>query len=90
MGWKQTLDLSDIWNQVDNNNITLTDFLKLFIERAKKLDLKDISKHYLQHYIIQPFEIMVEEKNLNKDYFDEIFCDFYDFCDAQRILVKKA
>lgn len=90
--WDMTLDISDIWQKVkeENNEISFGDFLKELVKRIQALPLKENEKKFINQNIIDNLNEMIEKEDDDRNYFDEIFQDFYDFCDKdKRIWIKR-
>lgn len=88
--WLYHLKIGDIWEATKDNEISVYRFVELFLKRLKQ---KSFYKKFIEELdleledIISDFEFFVEQKNEDKDEFDEIWDRFYDWADGIRLWV---
>jgi hypothetical protein len=76
--WKSKIDLSDLRNQYDNNEITLS---QLSSNIATRLSASTFVKDESFVDIIDEFKSLSESSDPNEDDFDNVLSELYDFGD---------
>lgn len=75
--WKSKLDLSDIWEQYDNDELSIQNVSKMVAERLRACRYKN-DKDVVD--IIERFESLADESSAdNIDDFDDVLADLYEF-----------
>jgi hypothetical protein len=89
--WIYHIEIADIWKKTKTDEISVYEFVELFLKRLK---LKSFYKKFIKEQdleledIILDFELFVEQKNDDKEEFDDIWDRFYDWADGIRLWVN--
>lgn len=86
--WKLTLDVSNIWNQYSNENISIVDFSKAYKKNILEQQNNIISKISQEAWnklqpVVMKLETIQDEQSANS-----IFDDIYDWADANLVYIK--
>ena len=82
--WFHTLNIKEEWHQAKNNEITVQQLSEIIVKKLKKIKIDSFEKDDL----IMEFIEFSEDKSLDKDDFDDLWNEFYDWADSNRVWVK--
>lgn len=78
--WKYTLRIKEEWNACKEGTISISELVKVIIEKLKALHIKN---DYELENILDDFEIFAEDDSEDRDEFDDIWERLYDWADQQ-------
>lgn len=81
--WNYTLNIKEEWRQAKNDEISVQELAKIIAAKTKKFKLEDFDKEDL----IFEFEEFSKDDSLDKDDFDELWNQYYDWADSRRVWV---
>lgn len=84
--WNYTLNIKEEWEQAKNDEISVQELAKIIAEKTKKFKLEDFDKDDL----IFELEEFSKDDSLDKDDFDELWNQYYDWADSRRVWVAIA
>lgn len=80
--WQSKLDLTDVWNKVDDNEITIAELSKIVAERLSQIEpypSLDIIPE--RDDIVEAFELLAGDDETTIEEFDWIMNDLYNWAD---------
>jgi hypothetical protein len=80
--WQNKLDIRDIWEQAQDDEITVQVLAKTIADRLEKINLcEDEGIHLQRDDLVDEFRFFAEESD-SKDEFDYIMSSLYDWGDT--------
>jgi hypothetical protein len=81
--WQRTLDVSDVWDQVSDGEISVPAFAGMVATRLKRL--KPFADHIVENEkleLVDQFESMSEDSTSDFDDFDLVWNELYEWGDT--------
>lgn len=85
--WDYTLKIQDEWKQALNNQITVQKLAEVIEKKLEAIDF-GAEDNYRRDQLVEEFSRFSEDETGDKDDFDEIFAELYDFADEVHLWVQ--
>lgn len=84
--WDYEIDIKEEWKKTKEKEMSISDLCNVIISKIetklKKIDSFD------KEDLLEEFKMLAEDMNADVEDFDELWDQFYDFCDTNRIWVR--